>query len=88
MINDARSATIDIFYLISAVIFIFGLKRLSSPATARSGNQIAAVAMGIALLATLFDRSFRWHPINIAILIVGRGTRRPGGRSISLARCR
>ncbi len=71
MINDARSATIDIFYLISAVIFIFGLKRLSSPATARSGNQIAAVAMGIALLATLFDRSFRWHPINIAILIVG-----------------
>ena len=71
MITDARSATIDIFYLISAVIFIFGLKRLSSPATARSGNQIAAVAMGIALLATLFDRSFRWHPINIAILIVG-----------------
>jgi len=71
VITDARSATIDIFYLISAVIFIFGLKRLSSPATARSGNQIAAVAMGIALIATLFDRSFRWHPINIAILIVG-----------------
>ncbi|MGA7670022.1 MAG: NAD(P)(+) transhydrogenase (Re/Si-specific) subunit beta [Nitrolancea sp.] len=71
MINDARSATIDIFYLISAVIFIFGLKRLSSPATARSGNQIAAVAMAIALVATLFDRSFRWHPTNIAILIAG-----------------
>ncbi len=71
MIHDARSATIDIFYLISAVTFIFGLKRLSSPATARSGNQIAAVAMAIALVATVFDRSFRWHPINIAILIVG-----------------
>ncbi len=71
MINDARSATIDIFYLISAILFIFGLKRLSSPASARSGNQIAAVAMGIALIVTLFDRSFRWHPINILILIAG-----------------
>lgn len=71
MINDARSATIDIFYLISAILFIFGLKRLSSPASARSGNQIAAVAMGIALIVTLFDRSFRWHPINILILVAG-----------------
>ncbi len=71
MINDYRTAAIDICYLISAILFIFGLKRLSSPATARSGNQVAAVAMGIALIATLFNSSFRWHPINIAILIVG-----------------
>jgi len=71
VIHDARTATIDIFYLISAILFIFGLKRLSSPSTARSGNQIAALAMAIALVVTLFDRSFRWHPINIAILIVG-----------------
>ncbi len=71
MITDARTATIDIFYLISAILFIFGLKRLSSPSTARSGNQIAAVAMAIALIVTLFDRSFRWHPINIAILVAG-----------------
>ncbi len=71
MINDARSATIDIVYLISALLFIFGLKRLSSPSSARSGNQIAGVAMAIALIVTLFDRSFRWDPINIVILISG-----------------
>jgi NAD(P) transhydrogenase subunit beta len=73
VINDARTAAIDIAYLISAIIFIFGLKRLSSPSTARSGNQIAALAMAIALIATLFDRSFHWHLTNIAILIVGSG---------------
>jgi NAD(P) transhydrogenase subunit beta len=45
---------IHIAYLVSAVCFILGLKRLSSPATARSGNLIAAAGMGIAVVATLF----------------------------------
>ncbi len=47
---------INILYLVSAVTFIIGLKRLSSPATARSGNLIAASAMLIAVLVTLIDR--------------------------------
>ncbi len=33
-------------YLVAAVLFIIGLKRLSSPATARSGNQAASLGMG------------------------------------------
>jgi proton-translocating NAD(P)+ transhydrogenase subunit beta len=45
---------IDISYLIAAVLFIYGLKRLQSPATARQGNQLAAVGMLIAVVATLF----------------------------------
>ena len=40
-------------YLLAAVLFIFGLKRLSSPATARSGNWIASLGMLIAIVATL-----------------------------------
>ncbi|HSO94052.1 MAG TPA: NAD(P)(+) transhydrogenase (Re/Si-specific) subunit beta [Candidatus Dormibacteraeota bacterium] len=40
-------------YLIAAVLFILGLKQLSSPKGARQGNQTAAVGMVIALLATL-----------------------------------
>jgi NAD(P) transhydrogenase subunit beta len=53
---DARESIISIAYIISAVMFIFGLKRLSTPATARSGNQLAALGMAIALAATLLDR--------------------------------
>jgi NAD(P) transhydrogenase subunit beta len=37
-------------YLIAAVLFILGMKRLSSAETARSGNLWAAVGMGIAVV--------------------------------------
>jgi NAD(P) transhydrogenase subunit beta len=53
---DARESIIAGAYIVSAVLFIFGLKRLSSPATARSGNQLAAFGMVLALAATLLDR--------------------------------
>ncbi len=53
---DVRESSIAVAYIVSAVFFIFGLKRLSSPATARSGNQLAALGMVLALAATLLDR--------------------------------
>ncbi len=45
---------LNLFYLIAAVLFIAGLKLLSSPKTARKGNFTAAVGMGIAILSTIF----------------------------------
>jgi NAD(P) transhydrogenase subunit beta len=51
---DNRVVLINVAYLIAAVCFIVGLKLLSSPATARRGNQIAALGMAIAVVATLF----------------------------------
>jgi len=42
-----------IAYIVAAVLFIVGLKRLSSPATARSGNIMGAVGMLIAIVVTL-----------------------------------
>lgn len=45
---------IDIAYLVSAIMFIYGLKRLQSPSTARGGNQLAAFGMFVAVVATLF----------------------------------
>lgn len=45
---------IDLSYLVAAVLFIVGLKKLTSPATARRGNQLAALGMLIAVVATLF----------------------------------
>ena len=54
MIDDGRQAFVDAAYLIASVCFIIGLKRLSSPATARRGNQLAAVGMLVAVVATFF----------------------------------
>jgi NAD(P) transhydrogenase subunit beta len=53
---DVRESIIAVAYIVSAVLFIFGLKRLSSPATARLGNQLAAFGMVLALAVTLLDR--------------------------------
>ncbi|MFP4092153.1 MAG: NAD(P)(+) transhydrogenase (Re/Si-specific) subunit beta [Cyclobacteriaceae bacterium] len=43
----------DFVYLISIVLFIVGLKRLSSADTARNGNLVAATGMGLAILVSL-----------------------------------
>ncbi|MCH7764545.1 MAG: NAD(P)(+) transhydrogenase (Re/Si-specific) subunit beta [Candidatus Marinimicrobia bacterium] len=43
----------NIAYVFAAILFILGIKRLSSPKTARSGNTIASVGMLIAIVATL-----------------------------------
>jgi len=43
----------SLLYLISAIGFIVGIKRLSHPKTARSGNFLASLGMLIAIIATL-----------------------------------
>ena len=45
---------IDFLYLISITLFVFGLKGLSHPETARKGNLLAATGMGLAIIVTLF----------------------------------
>src|SRR3546814_921333 len=42
-----------ITYLVASVLFIFGLKMLGDPKTARNGNLLAALGMGLAILATM-----------------------------------
>src|ERR1051325_80999 len=53
---DLRASVIAVSYIVAAVLFIFGLKELSSPSTARSGNRLAAIGMALALAAPLLDR--------------------------------
>jgi len=67
---DVRESIIAVAYIVSAVLFIFGLKRLSSPATARSGNQLAAFGMVLALAVTLLDRQIiSFWTIGIGMLL-------------------
>jgi NAD(P) transhydrogenase subunit beta len=58
-------------YLASAICFILGLKRLSSPATARSGNLIAAAGMGVAMLATLYAPGMKHFALIFTALVIG-----------------
>lgn len=60
--NDSNLA-INFVYVISAALFIFGLKLLGHPSTARKGNLLSANAMFLAIVVTLFDQqilSYEW----------------------------
>ncbi|MEO0858708.1 MAG: NAD(P)(+) transhydrogenase (Re/Si-specific) subunit beta, partial [Bacteroidota bacterium] len=66
-------ALITIAYLVAASLFIFGLKRLSSPRTAPGGNRMAAVGMLVAVVAALVEANLL-NPIEIvAGLVLGGG---------------
>lgn len=62
---------IQIVYLIATGFFIIGIKRLGSPATARSGNQYAALGMLIGVAITLFDREIIGFELIIAGVVAG-----------------
>ncbi len=65
-----RDDAIRLAYLAASVLFILGLKFLSTPRTARRGNVVAAVGMLVAVVATLCDErvvSFTWIIIGIAV---------------------
>jgi NAD(P) transhydrogenase subunit beta len=57
-------------YLVAAVMFIVGLRMLSSPKTAVNGNLIAAIGMLVAVLATLISSevvSYGWIILGAAV---------------------
>ena len=58
-----RSTIVPIIYLVSTVLFIFGIKRLSKVKTARQGNTLAAVGMLLAIVGALLELGtvdYRW----------------------------
>jgi NAD(P) transhydrogenase subunit beta len=58
-------------YLVAAVLFILGIRRLSSPRTASSGNAIAAVGMLIAIVGTLVHQDVLSYTTVFAAMVVG-----------------
>lgn len=75
---------INIWYIASAALFIFGLKQLGSPATAVRGNQLSAIAMLLAIVVTLFAKdivSYEWIILGV---IVGGGIGAYFARTIAM----
>jgi len=57
----------NIVYLIAAVLFILDLKMLAHPRTAVRGNQLGALAMALAIVATLASGKWDWTYIILGI---------------------
>ena len=63
--------TINLVYAVSAILLCLGIKRLSSPATARSGNLVAAAGMTLAVVFTLFSPQIDSYGLIFAGIAVG-----------------
>ena len=61
---------VDVLYIFAFSLFIYGLSGLTGPKTAVRGNLIAAVGMGIAVVATLI-KIRDTAPINWILIIAG-----------------
>jgi len=61
----------NIVYLISALLFILGLKGLNSPETARKGQKMAAIGMAMAIIGTLFQHEVITYEWIIVGMIIG-----------------
>ncbi|GAC03000.1 NAD(P)(+) transhydrogenase (Re/Si-specific) subunit beta [Paraglaciecola chathamensis] len=62
---------INLTYVVAAGLFIFGLKLLSHPASARKGNFISAIGMLIAVVATLLDHQIITYQYIFAGMLIG-----------------
>jgi len=59
----------QVIYLLSAVLFIFGLKRMTRVRSARGGNRLAAIAMFLAVVGAVVEYQvvhYQWIAIGLA----------------------
>ena len=64
---------INLAYLVAAVLFIFGIKGMTTPKTAVRGNQLSAVGMLIAVVAALLEQNVVSYLYIIMGVLIGAG---------------
>ncbi|MBX3709124.1 MAG: NAD(P)(+) transhydrogenase (Re/Si-specific) subunit beta [Gammaproteobacteria bacterium] len=64
-------STLQLCYFISAILFILGIRSLSSPITARRGMNLASLGMLLAIIGTLFGHQIVSYTWIIAGLLLG-----------------
>jgi H+-translocating NAD(P) transhydrogenase subunit beta len=75
---------IRILYIVAFACFIFGLRLLNHPRTARRGNMIAAVGMAIAVVATLLDDVVGDYLLIAVGMAIGTAVGVPAARSVKM----
>jgi NAD(P) transhydrogenase subunit beta len=72
------------FYLVAAVCFILALKGLSSPKSARRGNQIGAFGALLAVLVAFFSEDLKHVPLILVAIALGTAVGVPAARRVAM----
>jgi H+-translocating NAD(P) transhydrogenase subunit beta len=80
----SREDAINLAYIVAFSFFIVGLHMLRGPRTAVRGNQIAAVGMAIAVVATLSQRGVGDWPLIVLGVALGTAIGVPAARSVHM----
>ena len=80
----SRADVITLLYIVAFSLFIAGLHMLRGPRTAVRGNQVAAVGMAIAVIATLADGRIGDWGLIAAGLVIGTAVGVPAARSVHM----
>ncbi len=75
---------IEVVYFVAVALFIFGLKRMSSPRTAKDGIIWAGVGMVAATLVTFFIPDLKNFGLMIAAIIIGSGIAFVSGKRVAM----
>jgi NAD(P) transhydrogenase subunit beta len=80
----SAAGLIQVSYLVTAFLFIMGLKRMSSPVTARSGILWAGAGMLVATLATFFFPGMSNYPLIVIAVAIGGSIAWISGRRVAM----
>ncbi|VAW74999.1 NAD(P) transhydrogenase subunit beta [hydrothermal vent metagenome] len=75
---------IDVSYFLAAALFILGLKRMSSPATARDGIVWAGVGMLVATLITFATPGMHNFVLMVMAILIGGGLAWYSGKKVAM----
>jgi NAD(P) transhydrogenase subunit beta len=71
-------------YIVAFICFIFGLRLVTHPSTARRGNLIAAIGMAIAVAATLLIKSVGDYGLIALGIAIGTAVGIPAARNVRM----
>ncbi len=77
-------SVIEASYFIAAILFIFGLKRMSSPVTARGGIVWAGAGMVVATLVTFLYPGMSNYPLMMVAIFIGGVAAWVSGKKVAM----
>ena len=80
----SREDVVELLYIVAFSFFIVGLHMLRGPRTAVRGNQVAAVGMAIAVIATLLQRQIGDWVLIVVGVAIGTAVGVPAARSVKM----